>query len=93
MGPKCNHPVQAKFNAPVRCRLCGANIEVLSNFRATAAQCPQCGVKFTFDPQESPLGVQGVTLCLDAVREAARRTSPRSNASRCTAAKTPIPLG
>jgi DNA-directed RNA polymerase subunit RPC12/RpoP len=79
VGPNCIQPVQAKFTTPVRCRLCSATIEVLSNFRATtAAQCPHCGLKFTFDPQGEPLPVRGLTLHWDAVREAAHRQRPSS---------------
>ena len=57
-------PVQAKFKAPLHCRLCGQPMEVLSNFRPTPLQCPSCGLSFTFDPAAEPLPVPGLRLRL-----------------------------
>lgn len=76
--------VQAKAKARIRCKLCDETIEVISNFRATAAECPRCGLKFTFDPQQEPLGGEpfghpGLRLRFADVLEVQRKGSRRSD--------------
>ena len=43
---------------------------MLSNFRASEVECPNCGVKFTFDPALEPLPVPGLRLRLAEVVDA-----------------------
>lgn len=59
-----------KWRVPIHCRLCREKVEVLSNFRASEVECPNCGVKFTFDPSLEPLPVPGVRLRLADVLDA-----------------------
>ena len=54
--------VKGTARASIRCGLCRETIELESNFRPTAAVCPYCGLKFTFDPQKQPLPVSGMRL-------------------------------
>jgi hypothetical protein len=68
--------IGGKAKAAIRCRLCRETIALETDFRPTAATCPQCGLKFVFDPQQEPLPVRGLRLHYAAVLDAQRR--PRS---------------
>jgi hypothetical protein len=68
-----NVAVKGTVKATIRCGLCRETIELESNFRRTPAVCPYCGLKFTFDPQKQPLGVNGMRLNWSAVAAAERQ--------------------
>ncbi|MGA2619828.1 MAG: hypothetical protein ABSF26_19620 [Thermoguttaceae bacterium] len=82
---------QGKVKTPVPCRLCGETIEVLSDFRATAVDCPRCGLRFTFDPQRSPLPVQGLRLRFADVVDRECRSLPAAQPAAAPPAQRPQP--
>ena len=63
----------AMWKVPHHCQLCHEKVEVLSNFRASEVECPNCGVRFTLDPALEPLPVPGLRLRFAEVLDAQQR--------------------